>query len=391
MIFQPNLLKIEDKSKIFFIYAIALILLFYGVSVGINITSFSLFLHQMGVPKSQIANILSMEIIGSLIAAPVFPKLIERYGTFVILTSALIIRAIAVMAFPMVANLKFNMICLLISGLGSFCVISAIWFWAASLLKDRARSVMIAIVSVAYSVGIAIGIATLFLKAAKLPIDLFKTSTLFSVIILAPIYLVKNSMPILPKGSESSPPSKLVKYMMIPIIAMLTANYLLSSYNNFGIVYAVKNNIPYNQAALINIYMLAGNLLLVMPAAILLDRIKNKHSFLSIILTIICMISIMMPFVIRMEYAPMFIFGALSSLIWLVVVYSISVVSSKFKGQNLLTATTILSVMHSIGGYVGVVATKASTQYWGNQGLIISTAIVALFVLLYVINTSSEG
>lgn len=390
MIFQPSPVKMNDRSNNFFVYIIALVLLFYGVSVGINITSFSLYLHQMGIPKSQISNILSMELTGILIAAPIFPKLCEKYGVTYILMGSLILRGLAIIAFPMSANLKLNMLFLLISGLGSFCTLTAIWFWGASLLKDGSRATMVAIMNVAFSSGIAIGIGTLFLKANRMPVDLFKTSALFSMFIVPAIYFVKDSAPILPKSSNYTPPSKLIKYIMVPIISMLAANYLLLSLSNFAVVYAIKSNVPYNEAIVLNLYMLAGNLILTIPAAFILDRIKSKQSFLSSVLVLICMSFIMIPFVIGIPKAPMILFGLLSSLIWLVLVYSISVVSAKFRNYNLLAATTILSIMHSMGGYAGVASTKAAVEYWGNQGLIISIAVVALFALLYVINKASE-
>lgn len=390
MIFQPSSVKMDDKSKNFFVFVIALILLFYGVSVGVNITSFSLFLHKMGIPQSQISNILSMELTGILIAAPIFPKLCERFGITYVLIGSLILRCLAIIAFPMSENLKLNMLFLLISGLGSFCTLTTIWFWGASLLKDGTRSTMIAIMNVAFASGIAIGIGALFLKANKMPVDLFKTSALFSVFIVPAIYFVKDSAPILPRNTSYTPPSTLIKYIMLPVISMLAANYLLLSLNNFAVVYAIKSNVPYHEAVVLNLYMLAGNLILTIPAAFILDKMKSKHVFLSIILTLICLASVGMPFVIGIPKAPMILFGLLSSLIWLVLVYAISIVSAKFKNHNLLAATTILSIMHSMGGYAGVSATKAAVEYWGNQGLVISMAIVSLFVLLYVINTSSE-
>jgi hypothetical protein len=48
MIFQRTNVEMGSSTRHYFILCIALIMLFYGVSVGINITSLALFLHQMG-------------------------------------------------------------------------------------------------------------------------------------------------------------------------------------------------------------------------------------------------------------------------------------------------------------------------------------------------------
>jgi MFS family permease len=390
MIFQPEYHKIDDRDQNFFLYMMALILGFYGISSGINTVSISLFLHEMGIPKSQIEKILLLELTGSIIIAPFFPKISEKYGIIKILIASLLIRAVTMFLFPILGNLMLNMICIFLCGAASFCALTSFWFWTCSIVKKKFKATGIALISVAFMVGLALGIGTLFYKANKMPLDLFRTSALFSVMLLAPIYFIKESIPQLNVNEHYAPPSKLIKYILIPIISMLVANYLLLAYNNFGLVYAIKSNVPYNIALLITLYMLGGNILFTIPMAFILDKIKSKQSFLSIILTAICILSVSMPFTINLTYAPMIIFGLLSSLISLVMIYSISQVSAKFRDHNLLASITILSVMHSIGGYVGISATKASVSYWGNQGLVISTAVVALFVLLYVINSSSN-
>lgn len=390
MIFQPSYPKIDNRSRHFFLYMMALILGFYGISVGINTVSFSLFLHEMGIPKSQIEKILLLELTGSIIIAPFFPKIAEKYGILKILIASLALRACAMFLFPTFGNLMLNMICIFFIGVASFCALTSLWFWTCSIVKKEFKATGIALVSVAFMVGLALGVGTLFYKANKMPIDLFRTSALFSFMLLIPIYFIKESTPKLATNEHYAAPSKLIKYILIPIICMLAANYLLLAYNNFGLVYAIKSNVPYNIAILIPIYMLGGNILFTIAMAFILDKVKSKQSFLSIVLTAICILSVSTPFAINLTYAPMVIFGLLASLITLVMIYSLSQVSAKFRDHNLLTSISILSVMHSIGGYVGISATKASVSYWGNQGLVISTAIVALFVLLYVINSSSN-
>lgn len=388
MIFQTNISKINDSSGNISIYLLASIMLFYGVSIGINVTNFSLFLHQMGIAKSQITNILSLELTGSIIAAPIFPKICKKYGTYLTLTISLSIRAITLFIFPLSGDLKFSMLCLFFSGFGGFGAITALWFWASSILSDKNRNTMIAIIYVAYRTGVAIGVGMLLFKANKLSIDLFKTSALFSAAIIVALYFIKDSIPNIENNNKYTPPSKLVKYIMIPVICIMSANYFLLALSNFSVIYAIKSNLPYREAAFINIYMLLGNLMLTVPIAMILDKIGNRTIP---ILGLICISCILIPFTIHMEYLPMISFGILSSLISMLFISSISIVSAKFSDHNLLSSLTLMFIMYSIGGHSGINVTKSLMEYWGNQGLIISIATISLFVILYIIYSQEES
>ena len=341
MIFQKQSVNLDNKSKKFFIYVISIILLFYGISIGINLTSFSLFLYQMNIPKSEISNILSLELIGTLVAAPFFTKLCEKFSIFLILSSSLILKILSIIVFPIAEDIKLNMICLFFAGAGNFGAICSIWFWVSSILPLNKKATIIALMQVAFSIGVAIGIGTLLFKASKMPIDLFKTSALFSSIILIPIFLYKNAIPNFIRLRDYPAPSKIIGYVMIPLIIIVISNYLAFSLNSYGIVYAIKSNIAYRNAALINIYMLLGNIIFTVPAAFLIDKTKSTSLAISIILASICLISIATPFTISMAYAPMIIFGMISPLVTLLFVIGMSTIYTKFSSNNLLSAITI--------------------------------------------------
>jgi len=385
MIFQQSNVEMTASTKNYYIFCIAFIMLFYGVSVGINVTSFALFLHQMGLPKSQIGNVVAMELVGNLLIAPLFTKLCEKYGLFLIILVSLIVRNISIVAFPLAPTIPMNMLYMLTFGIGGFCLFAGIQYWGTSLLTDGTRTTMLALMNVAFRTGIALGVGFLFVKADKISISAFQTSALFASVIILPAFFIRESMPILNPKTRYTPPSKIIKYSIIAILCILVSNYVLTALNNFAIIYAIESNVEYRTALLINIYMVVGNLLFTIPIGFVLDRFKNKIPALIFTLIVMCIFVILIPFVINNHYLTIAIFTTISTGIGTIFVIGMSIVSAKFKQNNLATVNTIILIMNAVGGFAGVSTTGAAIEYWGNQGMIISVSVLILFFLLFII------
>ena len=135
---------------------------------------------------------------------------------------------------------------------------------------------------------------------------------------------------------------------------------------------------------MINIYMIAGNILFTVPIGMLLDRF-NKY--VSLIIILICMVASIaaIPFVITSKVLTIIVFLTLSAATGSIYVIGISMLTDKFRTQNLVMANTVMLMMNAIGGFAGVSATGAAIEYWGNQGLIISLFVLIFFFLLFVV------
>lgn len=339
----------------------------------------------MGFAKSEVINILAMELAGGLLIAPLFPRFCEKFGVFGVIIASLILRNICLIAFPVAPNMHITMLYFFGFGAGEFCLFAALQYWYTSLLTNESRSTMIGVINVAFRTGIAVGVGLLFTKYSNASAEIFYTSALFASVIILPAFLVKNSMPLTPPKTHYTAPSKIVKYAIIPILCLLVSNYALVALRNFAIVYAIESGVEYNDALMINIYMVTGNLLLTIPISMLLDRLRNKMMPLIVALIIMCVSIAIMPLVINNHYLTIAIFVAISGGVGTIYVIGVSVVSAKFKGDNLATANTVMLMMHSIGGFAGVSITGAAIEYWGNQGMVISISILLLFFLLFVI------
>ncbi len=384
MIFQGSR-RVGAVSNGYFISCVAFMLLFYGVSVGINITGFALFLHQVGLAKMQIGNVLAMELAGNLLIAPLLPRLSEKFGILKIIIAALIIRNICLIMFATSSTLHMYMVWLFGFGMSGFCLFGSIQYWGTTLLDDSRRAVMLSVMNVAFGSGIAVGVGALFFKTHDISLEIFQLSALFSGLILLPLLLIKKSVPVLVPTNHNVMPSKIINNALIPILCGLVANYILLSLCNFAVLYAIENGVEYHMAILINLYMVAGNLLLTVPIGFVLDKSANKILPLVILLLILCICVALIAFVITSTVLTAIVFVLISAATGSIYVIGLSMISSKFQKQNLAMANTVMLMMNAVGGFAGVSVTGAATAYWGSQGLIISVFVLVFFFLLFVI------
>ena len=374
----------NNGSKSYVVAIIALILMFYGVSVGINITGFALFLNQEGFSKIQIGHILSMELAGNLMIAPILPKISEYFGVWKVMIITLITRSICLIMFAESEGLQEYMIWLFGFGVSGFALFASIQYWGTTIANGANKSTILSIFNVAFGLGIACGIVFLIFRSEIISSQLFYISVLFSVVILLPIFLSRSLVPIHGEKTIHVAPSKIIQYAQIPILCGLVANYILLALGNFVVLYAIDQGILYKDAIMINIYMIAGNILFTVPIGMLLDRF-NKY--VSLIIILICMVASIaaIPFVITSKVLTIIVFLTLSAATGSIYVIGISMLTDKFRTQNLVMANTVMLMMNAIGGFAGVSATGAAIEYWGNQGLIISLFVLIFFFLLFVV------
>ena len=374
----------NDGLKIYTIVIISLILVFYGVSVGINLTGFALFLNQSGFSKIQIGHILSMELAGNLMIAPILPKISEYFGIFKVMFVALIIRSICLIMFAESSIIAQHMMWLFGFGVSGFALFASIQYWGASIARGVHKSTIISLFNVAFGVGIACGIVFLLFRPEKISSEHFYISVIFSAVIFFPILFFRNLMPADSGKIVHIAPSKIIQYAQIPILCGLVANYILLALGNFVVLYAIEHGVVYKDAIMINAYMIAGNILLTIPIGIALDMF-NKIASLVVILIVTALAVAVIPFVITSKMLTIIVFLILSAATGGIYVVGISMLMDKFRAQNLVMANIVMLMMNAIGGFAGVSATGAAIQYWGHQGLIISLFVLIFFFLLFVV------
>lgn len=383
IVFGQQMVNNEDL-KIHTIAIIALILVFYGVSVGINITGFALFLNQQGFTKMQIGHILSMELAGNLMIAPILPKISEYFGIFKVMLVALIVRSLCLIMFAENASISQHMMWLFGFGVSGFSLFASVQYWGASTAQGPHKSTIISLFNVAFGLGIACGIVFLLFRPEEISSELFYISVLFSAVIFIPILFSRHLMPSEAEKVLHIAPSKIIQFGQVPILCGLVANYILLAIGNFIVLYAMDNGIAYKDAIMINMYMIAGNILLTIPIGVVLDKFNKTASLVVILIMASCAIAAI-PFVMTSKMMTIVVFITISAATGGIYVVGLSMLTDKFRTQNLAMANIVMLMMNAIGGFAGVSATGAAIGYWGHQGLIISLFVLVFFFMLFVV------
>jgi MFS family permease len=379
MVFRQQIVN-NNGSNFYIITAIALVLLIYGMSVGINITGFALFLDRMGFSKMQIGNILAMELAGNLMIAPIFPKLLLYLGTLRTMVLMLIVRGISLMLFSWSTTSESYMIWLLIFGISGFSLFATVQYWGASIAQTGNKATILSIFNGAFGGGIACGIGYLVVSSQNVSEILFQVSASISCLILVPLFLAKRYIPVIDFPAIQIVPSKIIKNAQVPIVCGMVANYILLSLSNFIVLYTIDHGVDYSSAVSINIYMIMGNILFTIPLGMIIDKYSK------VVLLIIMLIAVLaVPFIIHSIILRIIVFLSISAATGGIYVIGLTMISERFMAHNLSMANTVMLMMNAIGGFAGIASTGAAVEYWGNEGVIISIVTLVFFFMLFVI------
>ncbi|MEY3197026.1 MAG: hypothetical protein RLZZ59_394 [Pseudomonadota bacterium] len=384
MVFHQQIVK-KNSGSMQTVVAISFALVVYGISSGINLTGFALYLDSMDFSKIQIGKILAMELAGNLVIAPLFPRLLSFLGVIKTIVLMLLLRALCLITIFSSVSVTAYMAWLFVFGITGFSLFAAIQYWGARISQVRDRATTLSIFNVSFGIGIALGIWYLMSFSDHISSELFYTSALVSLLIILPILFIYKNAP----DSESDRhsvvmTSKLINHALIPILCGMVANYILLSLSNFIVLYAIDHGLQYSSAVGINIYLIAGNILLTIPIGIIVDKVDNIKSL--IVMLIVIIISVLfIPFVISNQILSILIFVIISGATGGVYIIGLSMISERFFGADLTMASTVMLMMNAIGGFSGVSATGAALEYWGREGIILSISVFVFFFLLFVI------
>lgn len=384
MVFRPKQRALGDKYKNFVFLVFISILFFYGISLGMS-NYISLFLNEMGIPKNILRNIIQIEIFGALLIAPILMKLSESFGVSKIIFSALIIRNITILALTISSDIKVAMVLMLLLGLSDFCIFSLLWFWMISILPKKNKKLISSILYSSLMFGISLSVIWLYKKNSFALDSPFYYSSFAGFVALFLVYFVKDHSPILRPASNMSKPSKMIKFIMIPTLAILVSSYLYQSLSRFIPAYFIPITHDFDVSMKILYSFVVGNILATPAIALLQDRFGKRLSFIIISTLLISILFVLIPFIINLMTLVYFAFFIVGGFAGIFFILAIDEIDAKFDGRNFLMAIIIVSLMYQIGGFSGLFVTGAAMEYWGNTGFIISTSIVSFFFLLYII------
>jgi MFS family permease len=372
-----NILNLKVNKVIF---CIAIAAIFYGISIGINVSTFSLILDGAGFSKSKIGEILSSEMISTFFIAPFIPMMIRRLGIFKVISIALVVRNLFLVLFGYSTTQLMWSSSIFIFGAGGLLLVISFQIWINKITDQKNRATYFGILNASVAFGIAIGpILTGFL-GMQANLACLILSSLSCLMIFPILYGIREFAPKI-QQEISLPFSQIVDKARIPIISGLLVDYIFFSLSTYIILYSVSNGASLGDSRILISYMVISKIFFDIPIGMIID--KFDRNFVMLFCACGVLISAqLLPYVIGSKMIIL-LFAFWGSFVSGIYISAISNLGDNFRGNNLVTANSALFIMNSLGAYTGIYATGYAIDYFGDYGLIISiSAVTSMFILL---------
>lgn len=391
MIFRPtlNLSKSKSKKSIFqhstftVLVLLAVSCFFYGLSVGVNTSSFTIFLTINKIHTKEITKILSTEIVGYIIMAPFMMILSSKIGIKRLVLVSLVFRNLFLGIFGFGNDITYLYMGMLGFGIFGFALYVSIFQWVNSLADDENRATYLSIASVLFGLGIALGPLLLALFEVGVSQTSFKISIALSFIMAIPIFLIHDENKL-----NANPPismTKILKFAYVPIICSIASEYVFFALHEFLPLFALRHGKNQYDAYLINAFFGLSSLIFVIPIGILFDKFDRIKVVVCCAAGIMIFIQLL-PYSLENTYLTFLIFSPLSACLNGIIIGSLAILGDKFRGKDFMTANTIVYAISAIGGYAGIACTGNAMAMVEKGGLVYSiSSLYSVFFMMLVL------
>jgi len=381
MIFRSNFNSenngFKSENNYVVIILLALACFFYGLSSGINDSSFNYYLAGFNLDDSKVSSILNYELFGNIFSAPFILILVSRLGLYKALIFAIVLKNIFLLMFGSGVDSSIWYPAIFGFGLTGFIVFVGMYQWINSISEDYSRATYLSIISFSFGLGIVLGpylVSTLNITSGKM---VFITSFVCSSLMIIPILLAYKYRPLDYKHHKLSI-FKLLKYAYVPIMCSISAEYIILALAKFLPIFAVTHGKLADDASMLGTYFTISGLLFTIPMGIMIDRF-DRLGVVTIFSLMIAVTIQIVPIVMDNQILMLGTFAILSSAINGIIICSLAILGDRFKGDAFIIANIVVHTLSIVGGYAGEVTTGLAIDKLGSSGLIFS--ISALFLV----------
>ncbi len=353
---------------------------FYGLSIGINVSNFSIFLLEYNLHTKLISEILSFEIIGNIAVAPFVLILCMRCGLYNLLVISLLLRNISLIIFSLSSDILLLKISMFGFGVGGFILYVLVFQWVNQLAKDERRATYISIASMTFGLGIALGPFLIAFLKIQDEFNIFNISAVLSLIMLIFTVRAKEYEPILPPFRRMSI-YKLFIFAQVPVMCAVASEYAYFGISEFLPLFVMKLGKLKQEAYLLLGYFSLSGILLSIPIGMICDRFDRIRIIMVFSLIIICAVEVL-PMVMSNFPLTLVVFTFLSASINGLIVITLAILGDKFVGEDLLVAGSAVHAISTIGGYAGITVTGNLMNKLGAKGFVFSFSSLFLVFLV---------
>ncbi|MDN7352069.1 MFS transporter [Acetobacter senegalensis] len=364
---RPTLVSLVMTSMIF------------GLTYGLSAPLLALDLTEMGFGENLIGANAAMHAVGVLALAPFLPGIAWRYGPKLPITVALLVVAATLALFPIMPSIWLWFPLRFALGAASETMLVMSETWINHISEDRNRTTTLAIYTAALSLGFALGpvILTIVGPHGLTPYLIGGGIALVAVLSVAMPWM---RSPLLEKPTQPS----MMRYLALAPVAIgatLLNATLETAGSSFLPLYAMRAGWSEHGATLLLSVLLVGAIVLQVPIGWIADRLNPRRLVIGLSVTS-AIGALIWPLVIGyplLAYGLLFLWGGVFVGIYTVMM---GVVGNRFRGGDLVSVYSAMSIAWGIGAFVGP-GTTGMAMNLNTHGLPYFAAFAcALFVIL---------
>ncbi|MDZ7787873.1 MAG: MFS transporter [Halofilum sp. (in: g-proteobacteria)] len=350
-----------------------------GITLGITGPLFSVLLDRMGLNTALVGLNTSLGVGATLIAAPLVPFLLVRFGVVPVMMIGILLSAggILAAAFYQHAGLWFLLRFVIGIGMSLHWVISETCINRFS--SDHNRGFVAGVYSALFGLGFAIGpmIVRWLGVDGLLP---FAVSAGLVLIAAIPLLYIRGAAP----AMEHEQGQTTMSVLRLAPVVMLAA-FISGFVDNAALALLPLYGIRFGLAEGASVELLAiatfGAVMLQLPIGWLSDRIGRSTSI------IICAVGgsltvLLLPYVLDltlMLWAVLFLWGGTTVAFYTL---ALALLGESFRGTTLAKANSTLVIAYCLGSIVGPPATGGAMDWVGPNGFVIVMAAASALLIV---------
>jgi len=321
-----------------------------GVGISLSIPLLALELESRGVSRTLIGINTAMAGIATIFTAPFVPTLVRHLGVRALLTLAIALTALSLLAFKAVPSFALWFPLRFVFG-AALCVLFAVSeFWINAVAPPHRRGLIMGIYATALSVGAALG-----------PVILSVTGVAgWAPYVAGAIVLCAGSIPILlargmtPRIHDSDHHGVLafVKKSPTALMAALVFGAMETSVMSFMPLYGVRLGLPEQGASLLLTVAVLGNVAFQIPLGLVSDRIDRR------ILLLVCAMtgtvgSALLPQMAVESWGFLVTVFIATGVVGSLYTVGLAHLGARFHGADLAAANSAFVMFYSVGLIAG--------------------------------------
>ena len=386
---EPNEKKIYLR---FFFYLNAIFLL--SLSMGMNTILFPVAMDNLKFTESAMGLVMAAETIAALMVCLGLQWIFNRVGLALAILFALFFRLYSLFELSSSQDSMQWMLYIFIHGIGAYLMVIILQTLVTGLSFTRHKALVNSLFGASVSLGYSIG--PLIIEALNnynLPVNslsehfgLMKAAQLGSLCMSAAagIILILTGL----NGRNTSSNNQVQRLSLLSVIhrspgvygAVASAGVAVYGIMAFITIYGLRNNMDIYHASLLLSVFMAGSIVLEPVYAWISSHFNLRYflftnTFVSLSFSAFLSIAV---YDFTQVAIILFLWGGSNASIYSV---ALTILTDKFKKEELVAANAAFSLMDNLGGTLGVICIGLAMQYFGSEGL--SYVIIAASIIYF--------